>query len=361
MNIIFITPLTNHHRRSRIACALLIALVTAVAALSPNSPLSPRSVEAGSAYANLSSANLTFRLTAASANLITANNNWTNVTSIEGYCGDGLANTHGVNPQTILTAEFATSALPTSGSTCVAANKGNPSAYNAGGLAEFDSGTYLAIGMQGNVQSQAPYMAFYVNTTGQTNVKFAFDATDIDGGSNSSVSQVALQYRIGETGNFTNIPAGYIADATDGGVAGRTTTRNVVLPAACNNQPQVQVRIITTDAAAADGTSSPDEWIGINNVVIGNIVPSAAGVNVGGRAITADGRGIARARIALWDDSGNVRAASTNGFGYYNFEDVEVGRTYVVSITSKRYVFSSATQFINVGDEISSLDFVAEN
>lgn len=322
------------------------------------SPL--RSVGANSTYANLASGAFTLNLTPATANLITSNNDWTGVPSAEGYCGSGLTSTFGIDPQTVLTAEFQSGSLPTTASTCVAANKGNPSAFNAGGHAEFDTGTYLAYGLQGNVQSRAPYLTFYVNTTGRYSIRFSFDAIDIDAGSNNAVTQVAVQYRVGETGNFTNIPAAFIADATDPSVAGRKTSRDILLPTAIENQPKVQIRIITTDAAGPDGLSSPDEWLGINNVTIGSLAPSAAGVSVGGRVLTAQGRGISKASITMWDDLGNARRAITNPFGYYRFQDVEVGRTYIFEISGKRYIFAQPSQVLSVDDAFSSLNFVAQ-
>lgn len=321
-------------------------------------PLQP--VEANATYFNLAGGNLTLNLTAGSAGLITSNDNWSAVPSVEGYCGSGLTSTFGIDPQTVVTAEFPSSTLPTTSSSCVAANKGNPSAFNAGGIAEFDGGTYLAFGLQGNVSSRAPYMVFYLNTTGRSNIGVSFDATDIDSGSNNSVSQIAVQYRVGGTGNFTNLPAGFIADATDAGVAGRKTSKNLVLPAAADNRAQVQIRIITTDAAAPDSTSSPDEWIGINNVNIGNLAPTAASVTVSGRATSASGRGISRASVIMWDDQGNAVRTVTNGFGYYSFFGVEAGRTYIFSIASKTYVFSEPLRTINVDDAVDSLNFVAQ-
>ncbi|MGI8409193.1 MAG: carboxypeptidase-like regulatory domain-containing protein [Pyrinomonadaceae bacterium] len=334
--------------------AIVLALLSLALVLLP-SPL--RSVEANSTYFDLSTGNLTLNLTSGTTNLITSNDNWTAVSSVEGYCGDGLTSTFGVDPQTVLTAEFPSSALPSSSDTCIAANKGNPSAYNAGGLAEFDSGTYLAFGFQGNVQSRAPYMVFYVNTTGRSNIRIAFDVTDIDGGSNNAVSQFAVQYRVGESGNFTNLPAGYIADATDPNVAGRVTSVNILLPPAINNQPQVQIRIITTDAAAPDGTSTPDEWLGVNNLRIGNFGTTAASVSVSGRVLTPGGRGIARASITMWDDQGNARNSISNPFGFYSFDDVPAGRTYIFTIASRRYIFNQPSQVLNVDNAYDSLNF----
>ena len=203
---------------------------------------------ANNTYATLASGNFSFSLNAGNANLIASNDDWSNIPSVEGYFGQGLTATHGVNPQTVTGTEFPGQALPNNPRQ-VNANKGNPSAYNAGGITEFDSGTYLAIGFQGNVQAN-PYLVFYLNSTGRSSVTFNYDVIDIDGGSNNAVSPLALQYRIGNSGAFTNLPDGYVADATQGpNISGLTTSKSVVLPPAAWNQPQLQVRLITTNAA----------------------------------------------------------------------------------------------------------------
>ncbi|HEY0429728.1 MAG TPA: carboxypeptidase-like regulatory domain-containing protein [Pyrinomonadaceae bacterium] len=317
------------------------------------------SVKAGNNYYDFSSGNLSLSLTPATTNMITGNDDWSAVTSVEGYAGTNLTNTHGVNPQTILGTEFANNALPSGKATQINANKGNPGAFSAGGLAEFDSGDYLSFGFQGSAQAN-PYMVFYLNTTGHNNITMSYQVTDIDAGSNNSVSQVALQYRVGTIGNFTNIPAGYIADATDPNVAGRVTSRSVLLPPPCNNQPQIQLRLITTNAAAPDGTNTPDEWIGVNNIVASAFAPTAATVTVGGRVISPYGRPLANATVAMYDQIGQTRVTRTNPFGFYHFDEVEVGETYIFEISSKKYVFTNAIRSVYVIEEINSLDFFAD-
>ena len=89
------------------------------------------------------------------------------------------------------------------------------------------------------------------------------------------------------------------------------------------------------------------------------LAPTAAGVSISGRVLDATGRGIALARLSLTDSSGNTRTALSNPFGYYSFEDVEVGQHYVLSIGHKRYVFDPSVRVINVVDEILDLDFIA--
>lgn len=352
------------HRPGFIGNRLVIVILTISMAIlslhidSDSTRIAPiPSAEANSVYFNMTSGNLSFSVNPATVNQITSNDDWSAVNSVEGYMGQNLTSTHGVDPQTILHTEFAGNQLPNS-PTNVAANKGNPSAFNAGGLAEFDSGTYLALGFQGNVQAN-PYMVFYLNTTGRTNVTVSYVVQDIDGGSNDSVSRLALQYRVGETGLFTNVPAGYIADATDGNVAGRTTNVSVTLPAAANNQPQLQVRVITTNAANLAGSSTPDEWIGVNNYVITSSVgPSAAGVTVGGRVVSSSGRAVRGATVTMYDKTGFAQSAITNGFGYYAFSDVEIGTTYNFIVVSKQYSFTPRT--VTVVDELADLNFVGD-
>ena len=311
---------------------------------------------AGSTYANLASGNLNFSITPATANVITANDNWSGFASVEGYFGQNLTATHGIDPQTVLGTEFSGNTLPNSPRQ-VAANKGNPNAFNAGGLAEFDSGPYLAIGFQGNVQAN-PYLVFYVNTLNRANVTINYEVTDIDSGSNNAVSPVALQYRVGATGLFTNIPAGYIADATDGpNLGGRVTSKSVVLPNNAWNKPQVQIRIITTNAADTAGASSPDEWVGVNNVVVSSLAPTAGPVEITGRVLSDKGRSVANAVITAYDESGNRRFAVSYAFGYYRLTDMMAGASYIISAKSKQYSFDPI--FVTPTENLSSVNFIS--
>lgn len=86
------------------------------------------------------------------------------------------------------------------------------------------------------------------------------------------------------------------------------------------------------------------------------ILPTtAAGVEVSGRVLTPDGRGLRNANVTLTDSEGIIRRASTSSFGNFTFEDVEVGSTYVISVNSKRYRFSP--RIVNVVDTLTDLDF----
>ncbi len=89
------------------------------------------------------------------------------------------------------------------------------------------------------------------------------------------------------------------------------------------------------------------------------LIPSAAEVLVSGRVLTLDGRGLRNAIVWLTDIQGAVRSARTSTFGYFRFEDVPVGETYVIGVSSKQYRFTP--RIIAVSDEISDLILIPES
>ena len=86
--------------------------------------------------------------------------------------------------------------------------------------------------------------------------------------------------------------------------------------------------------------------------------PTAAGVSVGGR-VSVGSRGLTNASVFLTDSDGRVRTARTTTFGYYHFEDVPAGQTYIVTVISKRFTFQP--QVISVTDDLTEVNFVAES
>jgi endonuclease G len=194
-------------------------------------------------------------------NLITVNDDWSGVPGIVGYRGDNLTPDTGTDPQTILADGSST---PIN----VLANQTNLDTATSGGLAELESGNPV-VALQGSGTADAPHLVISVNTTGQNNITMSYNIRDVDGSADNSAQSVALQYRIGSTGNYTNIPAAFVADATTANQATQVTPVNVALPASVNNQPLVQIRIITTNAVGSD------EWVGIDDISIisGGTIP----------------------------------------------------------------------------------------
>lgn len=158
--------------------------------------------------------------------------------------------------------------------------------------------------------------------------------------------------------NGSNVDAANvkISLSTDGGLTFPTTiiastpndgTENITVP----NQPTTTARL----KVEAVGNIFFD----INNVNFTITAASAAGAMVSGRILTADGRGIFRTIITLTDQNGTTRRAISNAFGYYRFDEIESGLTYVLTVSSKRYTFASPTRIISVQDDITDADFIA--
>lgn len=88
--------------------------------------------------------------------------------------------------------------------------------------------------------------------------------------------------------------------------------------------------------------------------------PTAALVGVGGRVLTANGNGITNVRVILTDQNGNLRTTQTSIGGNYKFETVEVGETYIISVSARRFTFSQPTQVLAVFEEKDDVNFIAE-
>jgi len=88
---------------------------------------------------------------------------------------------------------------------------------------------------------------------------------------------------------------------------------------------------------------------------------TAAGVSMGGRVTTADGRGIRNAHVVVTGNSlSEPLIATTGSFGYFNFDGLTAGQTYVVTVDSRRYTFSVPSQVLTLVDNLAGLNFVAD-
>ncbi len=200
-------------------------------------------------------------------NLITTDDNWSNLPSIRGFRGDALVSSIGTNPQTVLADGSAT---PVD----VNANQSNPSTYTNSGITEFALSN-PTIALRGSSTATAPNLVIYLDATGRQNLQLSFTLRDIDTSTRDAIQSVAAQYRIGNTGNFINLPAAFVPDASNNASTlasydSREARLSVLLPPEVTNQAQVQVRFITTDA------NGEDEWIGIDDI---KVTSKAIGTN----------------------------------------------------------------------------------
>lgn len=199
--------------------------------------------------------------------LITANDDWSGVPGVVGFLGQDITTGTGVDPQTLLTVSAAANDVD------VIANQTSISITN-GGVGEFHLADPV-VALQGSGTADAPHLILHLNTVGQSNITIAYNLRDIDGTTDNAIQPVALQYRVGSSGNFTNVPTGFVADATTGpSLATLVTPVNVVLPAAVDNQSEVQIRIITSNAVGND------EWVGVDDIsVTGSVEDLPPGVS----------------------------------------------------------------------------------
>ena len=185
---------------------------------------------------------------------ITADDNWSGVASIVGYLGNGITGSTGVDPRTLTAA--------TLGDIDVIANQTNTN-INNGGVAEFQI-TNPVVALQGSGTANAPSLVLYLDATGRSNLNFSVNIRDIDGGNaDNAIQQVNVQYRLGDSGVWTNLSGGYIADATTGpNAATLITALNIALPGDTANAPLVEIRIMTTNAVGSD------EWVGVDDILV---------------------------------------------------------------------------------------------
>ena len=198
-------------------------------------------------------------------NLITTSDDWSGVPSIIGARGDCLTSTDDVDPQTVLSNDMI---IPD-----VNANETNV-ATTTGGVLEMQIAN-PTIALQGSATADAPYLLLHMDATGRQNVTLSFNARELD--ISGATQQIAVQYRIGNSGSYTNLPAGYIADASTG-MGASVTPVTVALGATANNAAQIQIRIMTTNASGSDSLIGIDDIL-VTSSAIGNTAPTIVGLN----------------------------------------------------------------------------------
>lgn len=220
-----------------------------------------------------------------STDLISADDDWSGVPSIVGYTGNELSDSN--DPQNELGA-----------STDVTVDNNSSSTSTAGDVHDISGST---IGLQGSGGAHYPQIVIHLNTTGRENVNISYSLTDLD--AQNTVQKVALQYRVGNSGNFTDVPAAFVADADDG--LGQVTNISQMLPAAVNDEALVEVRIMTGNA------SSSDSMIGVDDIQVTSSAIASSPV------VTNQLPTNLRQAIPLGNSAGEVVASAQVGSEYF--------------------------------------------
>lgn len=101
-----------------------------------------------------------------------------------------------------------------------------------------------------------------------------------------------------------------------------------------------------------------DGQSGVQQYVMQIFVPTAAGVSLSGRVTNSTGQALRGVTVILTAPDGSTRTTLSSSFGYYQFNDVESGRTYVVSAATKRYQFEPMV--VAASGNLAGLDLVAQ-
>lgn len=112
---------------------------------------------------------------------------------------------------------------------------------------------------------------------------------------------------------------------------------------------------IALDQFTATGVTSFSGW------AVGVINPTVASADISGRVLTADGRPIANVRVIISGGSLPEPIDSYTGhLGYYGFNDLPAGESYVVTVKSRRFTFTNPTRIITLQQDVTGEDFIAQ-
>jgi len=212
------------------------------------------------------------------------------------------------------------------------------------------SGTLPAAGLTSNYNiyfSQDPNTAIRNNAVDYTLAAWQTSGQDANSLQATSMAQIG----------FVN-PDGDAATAdlhiTPGSIA---IDEGTPINAFAGKSSEFSLAPVTNDFDGQARPNGPAPDIGADELV----APTAAQATLTGRVTTAGGNGIRGAVVSIsGGDLPQTRFARTGSFGYYSFDELSVGETYILTINSKRYTFTVPTRVIQVNDNIDGVDFVAE-
>ena len=137
--------------------------------------------------------------------------------------------------------------------------------------------------------------------------------------------------------------------------ANRTTITFTVAPMSIPPGSTFYVRWLDFNVGSADDGLAVDDFSLTPQVV------TAAAVSINGRIVTASGAGVRNATVVV---SGGMLSdplrAVTNPFGFYRFEGLAAGQTYLVTVSARRHRFAESSKVVTLDNDLNNFDFVAE-
>jgi hypothetical protein len=142
-----------------------------------------------------------------------------------------------------------------------------------------------------------------------------------------------------------------------------TVTGGVTVNSVTYNSPtQVTLNISTVGANVGgpqDVTiTNPDGQSLTGAGLINVLLPTAAPASISGRVVDSSGVGIRRVSLQIINGAGTFTAsASTDSFGYYVFENVPTGATYIITARQKGVTFAPEHIVYSHLDEVTNMNF----
>ena len=121
------------------------------------------------------------------------------------------------------------------------------------------------------------------------------------------------------------------------------------------------VVVTTFDNIPAEPTAGPLPYVFTGFTSVPFLSPTAAPASLGGRVMTSAGSGIRNIKVSVGGgDLSQPLVTLTSAFGYFRFDGLSSGQTYVVTIESKKYFISQPFRVVNLNSDVNDLIFTAE-
>lgn len=151
------------------------------------------------------------------------------------------------------------------------------------------------------------------------------------------------------TANSTGAIATDVPNATNASVIQGTGINNSLAPVANN---YIGLAALHSTGAAARVAAEFDQIYFSPTLTV-----TASHAMVSGRVTDARGRGLANVRVMMLGGKLNEPVwARTSAFGYYQFDAVDSGETYVLTLYAKKFYFTEPTRVVTVNSD-TTVDF----
>lgn len=135
-------------------------------------------------------------------------------------------------------------------------------------------------------------------------------------------------------------------------VAPAYVTVTVNLPVWARGQLVRMKWVVATD----EGLTAPgDSGARLDSIVGTECATTSGRVSLSGRILDPEGRGLNGAVVRISNDQGRSWLTRTSTLGYYRFDELDPGRTYIVDVKSRRNTFNP--RVIQLFDSVADFNF----